>query len=265
MFDRVPASYDRWNRLLTLGLDERWRRQAAALCLVDRPRRVLDLCTGTGDLALWLRRLAAAGTRVEALDFSRRMLAQAQGKVPRRGSSATAARSGSGVVGWVQADAAAMPYADARFDAVGIAFAFRNLTFAHPARDRFLAEIRRVLRPGGRFILSDIVSWDEPAVDSYLQAIEVLRDPSHVRDHSATQWFAFLQDAGFSAHIAERFPVRIDFEPWVQRINTPAPHLAALRSLLLGAPDEVRAALAVKTDCSFTLQGTLFAAEVPQP
>lgn len=210
---------------------------------------LLDAGCGAGHAAA---AVAPHARSVVAVDLSDEMLAVTASLAAGRGLTNLSVR---------RADVEALPFDDGSFDRVVSRYSAHH--WPHPAVA--LAEIRRVLRPGGRFILSDIVSWDEPAVDSYLQAIEVLRDPSHVRDHSATQWFAFLQDAGFSAHIAERFPVRIDFEPWVQRINTPAPHLAALRSLLLGAPDEVRAALAVKTDCSFTLQGTLFAAEVPQP
>ena len=98
MFGRVPATYDLCNRLLTLRLDERWRRQAAAVCLEGRPARVLDLGTGTGDLALWLRRLAPAGApaSIVGLDYSLPMLQAARQKAQRRGAAdRRVARAGS--------------------------------------------------------------------------------------------------------------------------------------------------------------------------
>jgi demethylmenaquinone methyltransferase/2-methoxy-6-polyprenyl-1,4-benzoquinol methylase len=151
MFDAVPARYDLLNRLLTLGLDERWRRRAAWHCLAARPTRVLDLCCGTGDLALRLAAQAPAGVQVVGLDYSTEMLRVARNK---------ATRSSTGeAVRFLEGDAADLPFADGRFDAVGIAFAFRNLTWRNPLRDRALSEVRRVLRPGGVF---SIVETSQP-------------------------------------------------------------------------------------------------------
>ena len=143
MFDAVPARYDLLNRLLTLGLDERWRKHAAEHCLAAEPTRVLDLCCGTGDLALRLARQAPAGVEVVGLDYSTGMLSVARDK---------AGRSPAGqAVHFLEGDAADLPFPDGHFDSVGIAFAFRNLTWRNPLRDRALSEVRRVLRPGGVF------------------------------------------------------------------------------------------------------------------
>lgn len=144
MFSEVPPSYDLLNRVLTFGLDECWRRQAAAACLRRDPRRVLDLCCGTGDLALRLRRKAPPRTLIAALDYSRPMLEHAERKARRRKLAGVA---------FVPGDAADLPFPDGHFEALGIAFAFRNLTFCNPDREVFLREILRVLAPGGRLVI----------------------------------------------------------------------------------------------------------------
>lgn len=145
MFDRVPRRYDLINRLFTWGLDQRWRRRAARLCLQAEPPRVLDLGCGTGDLALRLARSAPATTELVAADFSEPMLALARRKLARAGLE--------GKVEFVWADAAELPFADGSFGAVGIAFALRNLIWRNPHAEQHLAEVRRVLAPGGRFVV----------------------------------------------------------------------------------------------------------------
>jgi demethylmenaquinone methyltransferase/2-methoxy-6-polyprenyl-1,4-benzoquinol methylase len=128
MFDRISPVYDLMNRVLTAGLDGRWRRLAAAA--VVRPGdRVLDACCGTGDLAL---ADLEAGGAVTALDFSERMLERARPK--------------SDAVRWMRGDAMALPFEDASFDAATIGFGIRNVSDLEAG----LAELARVLSPGGR-------------------------------------------------------------------------------------------------------------------
>jgi demethylmenaquinone methyltransferase / 2-methoxy-6-polyprenyl-1,4-benzoquinol methylase len=134
MFDRIAPVYDAMNRVMTAGLDGRWRRETANA--VVRPGdRVLDSCCGTGDLALASLR---AGGRVTGLDFSERMLERARRK--------------SREVDWVQGDALALPFEDDSFDAATVGFGVRNLEDL----DRGLAELARVLRPGGRLGVLEI-------------------------------------------------------------------------------------------------------------
>jgi demethylmenaquinone methyltransferase/2-methoxy-6-polyprenyl-1,4-benzoquinol methylase len=134
MFDRIAPVYDAMNRVMTAGLDGRWRQETAAA--VVRPGdRVLDSCCGTGDLALACLR---AGGDVTGLDFSERMLERARRK--------------SGEVEWVQGDALALPFEDDSFDAATVGFGVRNLEDL----DRGLAELGRVLRPGGRIGVLEI-------------------------------------------------------------------------------------------------------------
>jgi demethylmenaquinone methyltransferase / 2-methoxy-6-polyprenyl-1,4-benzoquinol methylase len=134
MFDRIAPVYDAMNRLMTAGLDRRWRRETAA-SVVGPGDEVLDVCCGTGDLAL---AAAEAGGVVTGLDFSEPMLERARAKAPE--------------VEWVSADALALPFADGSFDAVTIGFGLRNLATAESG----LEEMRRVLRPGGRVAILEI-------------------------------------------------------------------------------------------------------------
>jgi demethylmenaquinone methyltransferase / 2-methoxy-6-polyprenyl-1,4-benzoquinol methylase len=138
MFGRIAPRYDLLNRVLSLGVDRAWRREAVAAALHVAPRRILDVATGTGDLALLLARARPEAT-VVGIDFAEPMLALAREKGARAGAR----------VAWQQADALALPFEDASFDAVTVAYGLRN--FADVAGG--LREMRRVLRPGGRLVV----------------------------------------------------------------------------------------------------------------
>ncbi len=144
MFNEVPARYDMLNRLLTWGMDERWRKTAAQKCLEGKPSRVLDLCTGTGDLAIRLARQVNGETKIQALDFSQPMLSAARIKADK-------ARLNN--IEFIHGDAASLPLEDEVLDVIGIAFAFRNLTHKNPDREKFLHEIYRVLKQKGKFVI----------------------------------------------------------------------------------------------------------------
>jgi demethylmenaquinone methyltransferase/2-methoxy-6-polyprenyl-1,4-benzoquinol methylase len=135
MFDRIAPVYDVMNRVMTAGLDVRWRRLAAASA-VSRGDRVLDAACGTGDLAIADRR--AGADKVTGLDFSERMLERAR----RKDAS----------VEWVQGDLLALPFADCTFDAATVGFGVRNVADLELA----LRELRRVLRSGGRLAILEI-------------------------------------------------------------------------------------------------------------
>jgi len=134
MFDRISPVYDAMNHAMTVGLDRRWRRLAAE-AVVGPGDAVLDACCGTGDLALAAER---AGGKVTGVDFSERMLERARAK--------------SQTVEWVHADVTALPFEDASFDAVTVGFGIRNV----PDLEAGLAELGRVLRPGGRIACLEI-------------------------------------------------------------------------------------------------------------
>ena len=135
MFDRIAPRYDALNRLLTVGLDQRWRRVALDEIAVSPGDRVLDLACGTGDLA---EQAAARGARVIGVDFAREML---RGAV-RRGIPSD----------WVQGEASGLPFPDASVDVATCGFALRNFSSLEAA----MAELARVLRPGGRLALIEV-------------------------------------------------------------------------------------------------------------
>jgi len=134
MFDRITPVYDAMNRIMTMGLDQRWRKLAAE-SVVESGDRVLDACCGTGDLA---RAALAAGGRVTGLDFSERMLERARQKGPE--------------IEWVLGDVLALPFPDASFDAATVGFGVRNVADLEAG----FRELRRVLRPGGRLACLEI-------------------------------------------------------------------------------------------------------------
>jgi demethylmenaquinone methyltransferase/2-methoxy-6-polyprenyl-1,4-benzoquinol methylase len=144
VFTDVPRRYDLINRMFSWRLDERWRKKAAHECLANDPERFMDLCTGTGDLAIRLANRTNGEMEIIGYDYSKPMLELARVK---------AEQSGVKNIAFIFGDAASMPFPDGHFDTVGIAFAFRNLTYKNFDTPKFLAEINRVLKPGGRFVI----------------------------------------------------------------------------------------------------------------
>jgi demethylmenaquinone methyltransferase / 2-methoxy-6-polyprenyl-1,4-benzoquinol methylase len=146
MFDRIAGVYDAMNSVMTAGLHHRWRERAADLARVGPGTRALDVATGTGDLAI---ALARRGGDVVGSDFSEGMLERAR-------------RKDAGVR-WEQANALALPYEDASFDAVTVGFGARNFSDL-PAG---LAEMTRVVRPGGRVVVLEITTPAKPPLSTF--------------------------------------------------------------------------------------------------
>lgn len=145
IFTAVPERYDLINRIFTWGLDRKWRLKAARLCLEKQPKKVLDLCCGTGDLAIDLAQLAQADAKVIGLDYSPPMLERAREKASRVKLNCQ--------LTFINGDVTDLPFPDNYFDCTGISFAFRNLIYKNPRTERYLKEIVRVLKPEGRFVI----------------------------------------------------------------------------------------------------------------
>jgi SAM-dependent methyltransferase len=203
---------------------------------------MLDVGCGAGHLSF---ALAPHFCHVVATDPSPSMLVTARSAALQRGLSQVEAR---------QASAQDLPFPDAHFDLVASRYS------AHHWRDVPLAltEIQRVLRPGGMLLMIDLLGDESPLVDTHLQAIELLRDPGHVRDYSPSQWRRLLQGAGFALEQEFSWPTRLEFGPWVERMCTPPASVAVIRDLLGNACHEVRAGLSVEPDGSFAPRTGLF-------
>jgi demethylmenaquinone methyltransferase/2-methoxy-6-polyprenyl-1,4-benzoquinol methylase len=151
MFDRIAGRYDLMNRAMTFGLDGRWRRLAAAQAQPRPGDKLLDVCCGTGDLALTLHAVHPYSA-VTGLDFSEAMLARAR----RKAGAADGAPSGP--LHFVRGDALALPFADGEFAAVTVGWGVRNV----PDVPRVFIEMARVTRPGGRVVCLEMTPVRSP-------------------------------------------------------------------------------------------------------
>ncbi|MGB5942027.1 MAG: bifunctional demethylmenaquinone methyltransferase/2-methoxy-6-polyprenyl-1,4-benzoquinol methylase UbiE [Leeuwenhoekiella sp.] len=139
MFDTISGEYDGLNRVISFGIDVKWRKKVVALVAKTNPENVLDVATGTGDLAINLAKTGAK--EVIGLDISNGMLEVGRKKIT--------AKNLDGTIKMVQADSENLPYPEDHFDAITVAFGIRNFE----TLEKGLAEILRVLKPGGIFVI----------------------------------------------------------------------------------------------------------------
>jgi len=192
MFSRIACRYDVANRILSGGIDLWWRRRLVAAVKRDQPHDVLDLATGSGDIAFALSRKVMTAKNIIGMDFCQPMLDEAEIKRAAAGENAFPG------VRFQQGDGLALPLADASFDAVTISFGLRNMA----DRAKSLTEMRRVLRPGGRMYVLEFSQpdpWFKPLYLFYLRHVLPTIAGIVTRDRAA---YVYLNES------IEQFPGR---------------------------------------------------------
>ena len=205
---------------------------------------LLDLGCGGGHVSFHASPFVGS---ITAYDLSDAMLTAVAAGAAQRGFANITPRQGQ---------AEELPFANASFDMVASRYSAHHWRHVAPA----LAEAARVLRPGGTMVMMDVFAPVDPLLDTYLQTIEMVRDPSHVRNYSLSQWHEYLGQAGLIPEVPTTFRLPLAFQAWVDRINTPQTHRPALLSLQAGAAPEVKAHFAIQADGSFTLDTMLILA-----
>jgi SAM-dependent methyltransferase len=200
--------------------------------------RVLDLGCGGGHASY---RAAPHVAEVVACDVTQAML---------EAVAATAAERGLGNISVRLAAAESLPFPDAAFDALTCRFT----THHWQDMEAGLRQARRVLKAGARAIFIDVWAPTDRALDTHLQAVELLRDASHVRNYSPAEWLAALVRAGFAVESVTLRRLRMEFAVWTARTRTPALHAEAIRSLQRSAPAAVREHFSVGEDGSFDIE-----------
>jgi ubiquinone/menaquinone biosynthesis C-methylase UbiE len=199
---------------------------------------MLDLGCGAGHASFALARGGAR--RIVACDPAAPMLEVVRKEAAARGHPQIETLAGP---------AERLPCDDESFDCVVTRYS------AHHWLDvrRAIQEIGRVLKPGGRIIVIDVLSPENPLFDTALQTVEILRDCSHVRDYRESEWYAMFRAANFSGPTTVRWKLPMQFDAWVARIGTSAARIDALKTVLDELPGEARDYFAVDDDHSFTI------------
>lgn len=207
--------------------------------------RVLDLGCGAGHVSFQVAPLAG---EVVAYDLSQQMLDVVASAAAERGLDNVQTECGK---------AEQLPFADEQFD-----FVFSRYS-AHHWRDvgQALREVRRVLKPGGTAAFIDVAAPELPLLDTHLQAVELLRDTSHVRDYSPAQWSRLVGEAGLVQTSCSRQRLRLEFTSWVERMRTPEVFRQAILALQLAVGEEVREYFEIADDGSFSTDVLLLWAE----
>jgi ubiquinone/menaquinone biosynthesis C-methylase UbiE len=224
--------------------------QGAELAAVaEKTRRtpnatVLDLGCGAGHLSF---AIAPHVKSVIAYDLSAEMLDVVRAEAGRRNLGNLVTKQGH---------VDELPFEDSSFEWVCTRYSAHHWTTV----TRAIAEIRRVLKPGGVFILIDTCAPEPPLLDTHLQAVELLRDCSHVRNYTQSQWVAMLLGQNFVIKNQTSWKISINFKSWVQRMRTPPLHVEVLGSLLKNAAKEVRDYFQIAEDGSFQQDSILIEA-----
>lgn len=209
----------------------------AALTHQPACRQALDLGCGAGHTAFTM---AKAGAKVIACDLSPKMLALVAHEAAQRSLANITTQQGP---------AEQLPFADAGFDLVATRFSAHHWSDVPAA----LSEVRRVLKPMGTLVVIDVIAAENPLFDTVLQTVEILGDPSHVRDYRVSEWRSMLHAAGFEIAESDTWTLPMEFTHWTAVKHTSEQRVEAIRDVLAKSSDEVRQYFKVQADSSFKL------------
>lgn len=220
-----------------------------AAAQVAAEARVLDAGCGAGHTAM---AFAAVARQVIACDFTPAMLAQTAMLARERGAANIRPQL---------ADVECLPFADDSFDLVATRYSAHHWLKPKRALDEF----KRLLKPGGVLLLSDIMASEDYAQDTFLQAIELLRDPSHVRDYRISEWVAMLAAVGFRSEVLLTFDLTLHFATWIRRMRTPGRNVEMIKTLFAGASADIQRAFRLpepvdSDDFDFVIPGAVIRA-----
>jgi ubiquinone/menaquinone biosynthesis C-methylase UbiE len=221
-------------------------KQIAALAAARKPARALDLGCGGGHVSF---NVAPFVKELVAYDLSADMLNAVAKEASTRGLTNISTQHGS-------VEKIAAP--DGAFDFVATRYSAHHWHNVQAG----LNEARRVLAPGGVAIFADTSTSGAALIDTHLQAIELLRDPSHVRNYAVAEWTAFLKAAGFAPGAPTMRRVRLDFATWIARMATPEVNVKAIRALQTSMPRDVAAYFELESDGSFTIDSMTIEATI---
>jgi ubiquinone/menaquinone biosynthesis C-methylase UbiE len=220
---------------------------ARSVAALDQPK-VLDLGCGAGHASF---ATAPFAREVIAFDLTAGMLEVTAAAAKERGLSNIRTTQGS---------VEELPFDTQQFDFIVSRYS------AHHWNDvpRALQEVKRVLKPSGQVCVIDTTGAPSPLLDTHLQSVELLRDPSHVRSYTNLEWLSFFQEASFDARLEQKWRLALEFSSWVSRIGTSVEGVAAIRTLWSSAPFEVRDYFKLQDDLSFELDAEMILARMAQ-
>jgi demethylmenaquinone methyltransferase / 2-methoxy-6-polyprenyl-1,4-benzoquinol methylase len=222
-YSRIYKTYDLVNRLFTFGQDKKWRRQTIDSCLKDNPKQILDLCCGTGDLALGIAEAARQTVSVTGFDLNASMLEVARDKAKQMGINSVDFRQG---------DAGSMPFASLTFDRITIGFGFRNLIWQNPNQDKHLEEMSRILKPGARLLILES-AVPENAIIRYFYRVYLKLVLVPLGGILSGDWKAYRYLAGSSSGFYDFSALKSMMEPYKLILQSEKKYLFGSVNLLI--------------------------------
>ena len=239
----ASADLYRSSRVHASGVD--LQRIAELVAHHDRTQLALDVGCGAGHTTM---AVAAHVNEITAFDLTENMLQQVLSLADERGIRNISTKQGT---------VETLPFEDNHFDIVVTRYSAHHWNKPLQA----IAECHRVLKPGGLFIVSDVLGYESPQTDTILQAIELLRDKSHVRDYSLSEWQKMLETNGFEVSVEYTWQLDLVFVDWLKRMHVPEQKADMIRTIFSEVSDDIRETFHLDEHNNFALQGGLFKAQ----